>query len=71
LTLAEQQEFEVHKILDHREKHTHHMGKRRPNGRREAMIIVVVHGKFPLGTRKESAECAQESDEYWETILQA
>ena len=54
LTLAEQQEFEVHKIVDHREKHVHHVGKGRPKFRREylvswrlfseARITVIIHG---------------------------
>jgi len=50
LTLAEQQEFEVHRIMDHREKHVKHVGKGRPKSEGnilcygEARITVVIHG---------------------------
>ena len=38
LTLGEQQEFEVNKILDHREKHVSHAGKGKPKFRREYLV---------------------------------
>ena len=38
LTLAEQQDFEVHKILDHREKHVHCVGKGRPKFKRQYLV---------------------------------
>ena len=53
MTLAEQQGFEVHKILDHREKHVKHVEKEDPNSELleenvlchgEARILVITHG---------------------------
>jgi len=38
LTLGEQQEFEVQKILDHRERHISHAGRGRPKCKREYLV---------------------------------
>ncbi len=73
LTLAEQQEFEVHKIVDHREKHVHHVGKGRPKFRREYLVSWrgQDYSNNTWEPEKNLQNARKKVNEYWETRLQA
>ena len=71
LTLGEQQEFEVNKILDHREKHVSHARKGKPKFRRE--YLVSWRGQDYSNSTWEPEKNLQNArakvNEYWATRL--
>ena len=73
LTLGEQQEFEVQRILDHREKHASHAGRGRPKRRREYLVSWrgYDYSNNTWEPEKNLQNARKKVDEYWETRLQA
>ena len=73
MTLGEQQEFEVQKVLDHRERHISHASRGRPKCKRE--YLVPWRGQdYSIGTwepGRNVQNARKKVDEYLETRLQA
>ena len=73
LTLGEQEEFEVQKILDHRERHISHAGRGRPKCKREYLVSWrgQDYSNSTWEPEKNLQNARKKVDEYWETRLQA